>query len=256
MSKPNWKEIQEEWETTKKTYKELEEQFNVKSSTIRSRKNREKWERNATENATQQKKSVATKKGASVANNKKRTTSNKRKKRSGNPNPKNQFTKRNNAAVTHGLFAKYINDEQREIIDEMQSLTLADQLYTQIEIKFSAIIRLQKIMWVSTDDDHLDMTSSISDTLEGESESYKVIYAHERYESYIRAQSRAMAEYRNLVKQFLEMAHDEDERKLKLEHMQTSIDKNNAEIDKLNKENTTDAPPEIVIVDEWTDADG
>lgn len=256
MSKPNWEKIQEEWETTKKTYKELEEQFNVKSSTIRSRKNREKWQRNATDNATQQKKSVATKKGTSAANDKKRTTSNKRKKRSGNPNPKNQFTKRNNAAVTHGLFAKYINDEQREIIDEMQSLTLADQLYTQIEIKFSAIIRLQKIMWVDTNDDHLDMTSSISDTLEGESESYKVIYAHERYESYIRAQSRAMAEYRNLVKQFLEMAHDEDERKLKLEHMQTSIDKTNAEIDKLTKENTTDAPPEIVIVDEWTDADG
>lgn len=68
MSKPNWDEIRREWETTKKTYKELEEQFNVKSSTIRSRKNREKWERNAT---TKKRNTVATKK-KNVATKKRR----------------------------------------------------------------------------------------------------------------------------------------------------------------------------------------
>ena len=73
MSKPNWDEIRREWESTNKTYKELESQFNVKSSTIRSRKNREKWQRNENNNATQQKKSVATKnkKVATRKNNKK-----------------------------------------------------------------------------------------------------------------------------------------------------------------------------------------
>lgn len=63
---PNWEEIRLEWETSNKTYKELESQFNVKSATIRSRKNREKWQRNATGNATQQKKSVATKKAIKI----------------------------------------------------------------------------------------------------------------------------------------------------------------------------------------------
>lgn len=64
---PNWEEIQREWETSEITFKDLAEKYDVKDSTIRSRKNREKWQRDATENvqrATQRKKSVATKKVA------------------------------------------------------------------------------------------------------------------------------------------------------------------------------------------------
>ncbi len=61
MSKPNWKEIREEWETTKTTFKALAEKHGVKDSTIRSRKNREKWQRNKQNNATQRNKNVATK---------------------------------------------------------------------------------------------------------------------------------------------------------------------------------------------------
>lgn len=45
---PNWKEIRQEWETTEITFKDLAEKHEVKDSTIRSRKNREKWQRNAT----------------------------------------------------------------------------------------------------------------------------------------------------------------------------------------------------------------
>jgi phage terminase small subunit len=59
---PNWEEIRREWEISDITFKELAEKYGVKDSTIRSRKNREKWQRrNATKNATQRK-NVATKK--------------------------------------------------------------------------------------------------------------------------------------------------------------------------------------------------
>lgn len=58
---PNWEEIRREWETTKITFKELADKYGLKDSTIRSRKSREKWQRNiATETATQQQ-NVATK---------------------------------------------------------------------------------------------------------------------------------------------------------------------------------------------------
>lgn len=62
---PNWEEIQKEWETTKVSFKDLAEKHGLKDSTIRSRKNREKWfrenvKRNAT-NTTQRKQNVATK---------------------------------------------------------------------------------------------------------------------------------------------------------------------------------------------------
>jgi phage terminase small subunit len=55
----NWDEIRKEYESSDITLKALAEKFSLKDSTIRSRKNREKWQRN--KNATQRK-NVATKK--------------------------------------------------------------------------------------------------------------------------------------------------------------------------------------------------
>lgn len=66
------------------------------------------------------------------------------------------------------------------------------------------------------------------------------------------AQSRAMAELRNLIKQFDELAHSEDERRLKLEHMRLSIDKKKLEIEELTEE---DKPFEITIVNKGEDND-
>lgn len=254
--KPNWEQIRQEWETTDITFKDLAEKHDVKLGTLKSRRSREKWTRGKVatvkKDATKNKKN-ATRKGATGKN---KTTSSKSRKGMGNPNPKNQFTKRNQAARKHGLFAKYIHPEQQEIIDSMQEMSIADQIWTQIEIKFSAIVRLQKIMAVEHERDHLKEKSGYSvKGFEGDSTTYKVAYAHERYESYINAQSRAMSEYRNLVKQYLEITDEYDERRMKLESMQANIDKTKAETEQISKENTTTAPPEITIVDAWADAD-
>ena len=54
----DWKKIREEWETSDITFVDLADKHNLKPSTVRSRKNREKWQRN--DNATQRK-NVATK---------------------------------------------------------------------------------------------------------------------------------------------------------------------------------------------------
>lgn len=48
MSKPNWEQIKNEWETTKITFKSLAEKHNVKEGTLKSRRSREKWSRDAT----------------------------------------------------------------------------------------------------------------------------------------------------------------------------------------------------------------
>ena len=167
------------------------------------------------------------------------------KKRSGNPNPPNQFTKRNRAAMIHGLRSKFLYDEQIEIMEALQDFDVVDQLWLQIELSFSAIIRAQKIMWVEDSFDHLKETSGYSSGEGGSVETFKVIYAHERYESYIKAQTRAFAEHRNLVKQFMDLTTEDDERRLKLEQMQLNIDKTKAEIEKLDKNDN--GPMEIVI---------
>ncbi|KAA5653046.1 hypothetical protein F3G64_36250, partial [Pseudomonas aeruginosa] len=69
------------------------------------------------------------------------------------------------------------------------------------------------------------------------------------------AQSRAMSELRSLIKQFNELATEDDERRLKLELLKAQIDKAKAETEKITKEKENDAPPIINIIDEWRDDD-
>jgi PBSX family phage terminase large subunit len=62
----DWNKIREEWETSDITFVDLAKKHNLKTSTVRSRKNREKWQRN--DNATQRK-DVATKREKKEKNN-------------------------------------------------------------------------------------------------------------------------------------------------------------------------------------------
>lgn len=56
----DWESIREEWESSEITLKELAAKHGVSESTMRSRKNREKWSRNATPKNATQRKNVAT----------------------------------------------------------------------------------------------------------------------------------------------------------------------------------------------------
>ncbi|MFI2132899.1 hypothetical protein ACH434_23070 [Lysinibacillus fusiformis] len=254
----NWDEIKQEWETTKITLAKLAEKYDVPLGTIKSQKSRDAkngnpWVRDATEKDATKIKKVATISSEDatepdtneILQDEPPKKDGRVKKRSGNPNPQNQFTKRNRAAMIHGLRSKFLFDEQVEIMEALQDFDVVDQLWLQIELSFSAIIRAQKIMWVEDSFDHLKETSGYSSGEGGSGETFKVIYAHERYESYIKAQTRAFAEHRNLVKQFMDLTTEDDERRLKLEQMQLNIDKTKAEIEIID--NKDDGPIEIVI---------
>jgi uncharacterized protein YjcR len=217
---PNRDKAYEIWKESKgkKLLKNIAAELGVSDSQIRKWKSQDKWEQ----------------KNGNVTNSKRSVTKrDKQKNRSGNPNPQNQFTKRNNAARIHGLRSKYFTEAQQEIMEDFQGTTIADQLWIQIEIKFSAIVHMQKVMWVNDSNDHLREESGSSFGDGASSEQFKIAFAYERYESYIKAQTRAMAEYRNLTKQFLELASDDDIRRLKLEQMKLGIEKTKAEINKL-----------------------
>lgn len=56
----NWDEIQKEWETTKITLADLAEKHGIKLGTLKRRKSREKWSRDATEKDATKTKKVAT----------------------------------------------------------------------------------------------------------------------------------------------------------------------------------------------------
>lgn len=230
----DWGLIRKEYETSDMTLKAIAEKHAVKLGTLKSRVSREGWARDATKKGATKRKKVAT--------SKKRKE---QKNRSGNPNPSHKFPVHNSFQTKHSLYSKFLHAEQLEIIEASKDMELPDYLWVQIQIKFSAIIRMQKIMIVEDANDHLKEESG-SSWGDGGSETLKVSFAYERYESYIKAQARAMAEFRNLTKQFSELAHEEDERRLKLDQMRLNIDKTKAEIEKITS-GDDDKPIEIMI---------
>ena len=68
---------------------------------------------------------------------------------------------------------------------------------------------------------------------------YEFQRSWERQAQLLTAQSRAIGELRSSIRQFVEMADEADERRLKLEQMQLSIDKTKVEIEKLGTDNQT-----------------
>lgn len=233
----DWKAVRSEWENSDITFKDLAAKLNIKDATIRSRKNREKWQRNdATQRAS---------KAENVATQRKTKQRKPQRNRSGNPNPKNTFSERNSKALKHGLFSRYMPKETLEIMGMVAGSDPVDLLWMQIELQFAAIIRAQQIMFV---DDKDDMTREIKKSAEADgldSTEWDIQYAWDKHATFMNAQSKAMSELRSLIKQFDESAYIDDERRLKLEAMQVGLDKTKLEIEKLNSQDDDDAQKDV-----------
>src|SRR5690625_4491593 len=163
--------------------------------------------------------------------------------------------KKNSNARTHGLFAKYLPEETLEIMDSINEINPLDILWTNIQMQFASIIRAQQIMFVENKEDHTTFkTKERSDDF-GDETNVEVNASWDKQATFMNSLSRSMAELRNMLKQYVELSTHDDDRLLEVQRMQSIIDKNKAEIDKIKQENVTEAPPQITIVDEWTDDD-
>ncbi|MCY9296185.1 phage terminase small subunit [Bacillus inaquosorum] len=217
-------------------YKDLAEKYGVSVNTIKSWKQRHGWER---KKGAPIEKSVHTKKGGQPGN----------KNAVGNNGGAPQ---RNQNAVTHGFFSKFLPEETLEIMEEIQERSPADMIWDQIQIQYAAILRAQRIMFVSDKEEMIKelkkKRSLISEVSEIEEEEYEFQFAWDRHATFLNAQSRAMGELRSLIKQFDQLAHEEDERRLKLEQMRLNIDKTKAEVERLTNKDD-DSSFEIIIKD-------
>lgn len=164
--------------------------------------------------------------------------------------------KNNQNAKKHGFFSKYIPEETLEIMGMLEEKSPEDLIWDQIMIQYAAIIRAQKIMFVDDKNEIVKELKRERETENGIEVEYEFQFAWDRHATFLNAQSRAMSELRSSIKQFLEIAREDDERRLKLQVMQAQVDKLKAETEKISKENTIETPPQITIVDEWTDNDG
>lgn len=199
-------------------YREIAEKYNVSISTVKTWKSRH-WskEKVATEDAT-------------IPNNKGAPESNKN-------------------AVTHGLFANWLPSETLEIMNEVATSKPEDILWNNIMIQYTAIIRAQKIMYVY---DNQDISKEVSARSSGEfsdSKTYNLQYAWDKQANFMNAQSRAMATLANLIKQFVTIADEQDERRKKLELMNTQVDLAKAQLKQLD-DGYDPTEEQTVIVDD------
>ncbi|MEB7790322.1 phage terminase small subunit [Enterococcus faecalis] len=214
-------------------YKDISEKLSVPLNTIKSWKKRAGWQR---EKATQ--KVQPANRGAPKGNK------NAKGNKGGSP------PKRNKNAVKHGLFAKWLPEETIEIMETVSQSEPADILWNNIMIQYTAIIRSQQIMYVNDIGDISKEESGWSSGESGRSSTMQVQYAWDKQANFLAAQSRAMATLSNLIKQFVAIADEADERRAKLELIDTQILKLKSEIPK-----ETHQKMSITIVDEWGDED-
>lgn len=194
-------------------YKEIAEKYGVTLNTVKSWKQRYGWSRDGVHT---KEKSVHTKK--------------KRGGQPGNQNAKGHGApKRNTNAVKHGLFAKYLPEETLEIVEQLDDISPLDILWMNIKMQFASIMRAQQIMFVESKDDLTKVLKREKYTENTEEREYELQFAWDKQANFLNSQSRAMAELRSMLKQFVEMANADDDRIREVKRIEAIIEKTKKE---------------------------
>lgn len=256
---------------------EIAKQLNVSPGTVRSWKNRYNWsdklkgENNATLQKENDKNKRNVAKGKSSINDDKNISSttkdnkhnsksrtNTKGKRGAPKGNKNAVGNkggpggplRNKKAEKHGFFSKYLPEETLELVDEIKEMDYLDILWENITIHYAGIIRAQRIMYVK---DQEDMTKVLKKqketsgvTTDSWEKEYELQFAWDKQATFLNAQSRAMSELRNLIKQYDETLHKNwdlatDEQKARIEKLKIDIE---------NTKGNNTGDEQVVIVDD------
>lgn len=199
---------------------EIASQLNLPEGTIRSWKNRYKWDCNVA--------------------NKKRNVAN--KKRGGQPGNKNATGPPGNKnAEKYGFFSKYLPDETREIFSAIEEADPLDLLWHQIQIAYAAIIRAQRIAYVKGQQDKtIEKVEEKKGKIIGER--WEVQQAWDKQNEFMKAQARAQSELRSMIKQYDEMLH---------RNWDLATEEQRARIDKLrNIDKTADEEDGVTIIND------
>ena len=202
--------------------------------TVRGWKSKDKWDEKLNGTFQKEKKNAPTEKAE-------RSKKNKGGAPKGNKNAKGNSggaPSNNKNAVSHGLFAKWLPPDTLEILTGVAQLGPADMLWQNIMIQYTAVLRSQKIMYVQDHYDKTEETIGMSQGLDSQSMTKMVQMAWDKQDQFLSAQSRAMSVLNNMIKQFILIADEKDERRLKLQQIEAGIELTKAQTAKI--ENTLD----------------
>lgn len=166
----------------------------------------------------------------------------------GNKNGVNSPTKfkpGNTAALTTGFFSRYLPQETKEIIMQMENNSPLNMLWDQILIAYAAILRAQKIMFVEDRDDKTIEKVSQKDGDTVTETRWTVQQAWDKQAQFLKSQSMAQAELRGMIKQYLAILDSNpelvrEEQQARIEKLKVMIsaakgEHNQEELDKLDK---------------------
>jgi phage terminase small subunit len=141
----------------------------------------------------------------------------------------------------HGFYSKYLPKQTYDIFQDIESMSPIDILWQNIKLKYAAIIRAQKIMYVKN---IKDMTKELKKTkvqseLEGPKGDKKLIevYREEEYElqfawdkeaTFLKAQSDAMRTLTSMIKQYEDLLNSNrdlitEEQRLRIEVLKAKV---------------------------------
>lgn len=149
---------------------------------------------------------------------------------------------KNKNAEKHGFFSKHLPEETMNIIQEIKEKNPLDILWENIQIQYAAIIRAQKIMYVrDINDKTVEKVEERRGKIKGER--WEVQQAWDKQSTFLQAQSRAMAELRNMIKQYDELLHANrdlvtEEQKMRIEKLRADVNRitgNYAEVEDLSE---------------------
>lgn len=242
---------------------EIAKILDVSAGTIRGWKNKDHWDEIC--------------KGTFQKNSKKNTERSKRKKggQIGNKNSVGHVSsvpKKNKNAETHGFFSKYLPEETLELMDEVNIKSPLDILWDNITIQYAAIIRAQKIMFVTEKEEMIKelkkskvksskrKTEKTSTNSNEEEYEYEFQFSWDRHATFLQAQSRAMATLQSMIRQYDELLKTglaTEEQKLRIEKLKMEVD-SAKELLKGPKETEDDGFIEALkgeVAEVWADED-
>lgn len=166
----------------------------------------------------------------------------------GNKNAKGHGApKGNHNAYEHGLYSKLMPKETLNIFNAIDEMSPLDMLWDSIRLKYAAILRAQKIMFVKSKKEMIKELKKEKKQYEKNDEGEKeLIYSEEEYEfqfawdrqaTFLNAQSKAMRELSNMIKQYDEMLNKSwdlatQEQKLRIEKLKVDIESKTKDDDK------------------------
>lgn len=120
--------------------------------------------------------------------------------------------------------------EIREIVETMSP---ADMIWENVISLYQRLIWGRRITHIKDKNDVTKVLTKKKPGMFGTEQEWEYQQAWDKYNSAIKAEATVMKELRSAIKQFIEIAPEKDERRLKLDKMKIEIEKKRIEIDKL-----------------------